>query len=67
MSHVVLKGVAIKVEAHLSGLGDEPEAFLHLTSLYSIIGDLEKSQNKCECLIFGPICYCDDMYLCQID
>jgi len=37
MSHVVLKGVAIKVEAHLSGLGDEPEAFLHLTSLYSEI------------------------------
>ena len=38
-----------------------------LTSLYSLIGDFGKFQNKCTWFNdSGQICYCDDMYLCQI-
>ena len=37
-----------------------------LLSLYSLIGDFGKSQINANGLIFGPICYCDDMYLSQI-
>jgi hypothetical protein len=40
---------------------------LEVLSLYLLIKDFGKSQNKCKLAKdFGPICYCDDMYLCQI-